>query len=123
MIAGPVEKHLRLVFEPTEGAAVNDPIAIALKLGSPRGRRFRIHPSPRGAAMLRVRREALHLAVFQFKTGGGQVVGQLGVDRSAFGNVDVLHLGVAIHCRHPQIPSKPALFETAKRRLDVNAAV
>jgi hypothetical protein len=38
MITGAVEEDLRLVFEPAEGAAVDDAVAVPLELGAP-GRR------------------------------------------------------------------------------------
>ncbi len=40
MIAGAVEKNLRLVFEPAEGARMDDAVAVALIMRAPVGRRF-----------------------------------------------------------------------------------
>jgi hypothetical protein len=42
MVAGAVEKNLRLVFEPAEGARMDDAVAVALVMGAPFGRGFRI---------------------------------------------------------------------------------
>ena len=41
MVAGAVEKNLRLVFEPAEGARMDDAVAVALVMRAPLGRRFR----------------------------------------------------------------------------------
>ena len=41
MVAGAVEKNLRLVFEPAEGARMDDAVAVALVMRAPVGRRFR----------------------------------------------------------------------------------
>jgi hypothetical protein len=40
MIAGAVEKNLRLVFQPAKGARMNDPVAVALVLRAPDRGRF-----------------------------------------------------------------------------------
>ena len=40
VVAGAIEKHLRLVFQPAKGARVNDAVAVALIMRAPLGRRF-----------------------------------------------------------------------------------
>ena len=52
MIPGAVEEDLGLVFQTAEGAGVNDPIAVPLKLGSPSGRFLAMDPTASGAAEL-----------------------------------------------------------------------
>src|ERR1039458_2848408 len=59
MIAGAVEKNLRLVFEPAERARVDHTVAVALELRAPDGRGFLELASARGIAELRERREDL----------------------------------------------------------------
>ncbi len=71
MVAGAVEKNLRLVFEPAEGARVDDAVAVALVLGAPFGRRFGIFAAARVAAELRERREDLALDLLQFLARAG----------------------------------------------------
>jgi hypothetical protein len=71
MIAHPVEKNLRLVFQTAKGACVNDAVAISLKLSSPGRRRLRKQPSARLGAQLGVRGEKLPLSSFQFYLGAG----------------------------------------------------
>ena len=41
VVAGAVEKNLRLVFQPAEGARVDHAVAVALVLRAPDGRRLR----------------------------------------------------------------------------------
>ena len=40
MVAGAVEKNLGLVFQPAEGARMDDAVAVALVFGAPDGRRL-----------------------------------------------------------------------------------
>src|SRR5208282_6558723 len=61
VIAGAVEKNLRFVFEPAKSARMNDPVAVALIMSAPFGRRFRMFASTGVAAELCVRRENLPL--------------------------------------------------------------
>ncbi len=49
VIAGAVEKNLGLVFEPAEGAGMNDAVAVALVMRAPFGRRLRML-APAGVA-------------------------------------------------------------------------
>ena len=55
VIAGAVEKNLRFVFEPAKSARMNDPVAVALVMRPPIGRRFRMFATARVPAELRVR--------------------------------------------------------------------
>src|ERR1051325_748924 len=69
MVAGAVEEDLGFVFEPAEGARMDDAVAIALVLSAPFGGRFDMFASARIAAELRVRRERLAFDLFQFLPG------------------------------------------------------
>src|SRR5436190_12916168 len=71
MVAGAVEKNLCLVFQPAEGARMNDAVAVALEMRAPLGRLFLVFAPARLGAELRVRREELPLAGFEFEAGGG----------------------------------------------------
>ena len=66
MIAGAVEKDLRLVFQPAEGAGMDDPVAVALILGTPFGRRLGMFASAGVAAELSIGGKRLSLNLFQF---------------------------------------------------------
>ena len=68
MIAGAVEKNLGFVFEPAEGARMDDAVAVALVLGAPFGRRFLVLSPARIGAELRVGRQDLALDFFQFSS-------------------------------------------------------
>jgi hypothetical protein len=67
MIACSVEKDLRLVFQSSERAGMNDAIAVALIMGPPLGRFFRISATPGIGAELSVWREILPFQVFEFQ--------------------------------------------------------
>ena len=71
MVARAVEKNLRLVFEPAEGARVDDAVTVALVLGAPFGRRLGMFAAARVAAELREGREDLPLDLLQFLSGAG----------------------------------------------------
>ena len=73
MVARAVQEHLRLVFEPAKRARVNDAVAIALVVGAPVGRFFRILAAAGVRAELGVRREVLPLQLFQFFAGARHV--------------------------------------------------
>src|SRR5215218_1814971 len=64
MIAGPVEKDLRLVFESAKRSRVNDPRTIALELGPVSVPRFRVAAPARIARFLRVGRKRALLVSF-----------------------------------------------------------
>src|SRR6266853_2378772 len=66
MIAGAVEKDLGLIFEPAKRARVNDPRAVALKLGPVSVALLPILSSARVAGLLRERREGGALGRFHF---------------------------------------------------------
>ena len=57
MVAGAVEKNLRLVFEAAEGARMDDAVAVALKFGAIGVTRFTVQPAARFARFLSNRRE------------------------------------------------------------------
>ena len=73
VIAGAVEKNLRFVFEPAKSARMNYPVAVALVMRAPFGRRFRMFAAARVTAELRAGREDLPLDLFQFLTGAGHI--------------------------------------------------
>jgi len=66
VVAGAVQKDLRLVFQPAKGARMNDPISVALVVRPPVGRVFGIPAPPGIGAELGVRREILAFQLFQF---------------------------------------------------------
>jgi hypothetical protein len=66
MIAGAIEENLRLIFQPTKRAGVNDPGAIALELGPVGMTRLRIFSSAGIAGFLPERREDASLVGFHF---------------------------------------------------------
>src|SRR5690242_18064397 len=66
MVASAVEKNLRLVFEATESARMDDSVAVTLILCAPFRRRLWKFPSARIAAELRERRERLAFDLFEF---------------------------------------------------------
>ena len=57
MVSLGCEKYLRLIFQALKGIAVNDPIAIALKIRAEFARRFRARPTFRLARFFRIRRK------------------------------------------------------------------
>ena len=69
VIAGAVEKNLRLVFEPAKGARMDDAVAVALVMGAPGGRRFGMFAAAGVAAELGIGRENLAFDLFQFLAG------------------------------------------------------
>src|ERR1035441_10842883 len=71
VVAGAVEKNLRFVFKPSEGARMNDAVAVTLVLGAPFGRQFGIFAAASVAAELRVGRENLAFDLFEFLSGAG----------------------------------------------------
>ena len=68
MIARAVEEDLGLVLEPAEGAAVDDPVAVALEVEAEPVLVLRVHAAARRGAVLRVGREMAGLAFLQIKT-------------------------------------------------------
>ena len=74
VVAGAVEKDLRLVFEPAEGARVNDSIAVPLVLRAPFGRRLPVLAPARVGAELRIRRQALAFQRLQFLSCAGHAL-------------------------------------------------
>jgi hypothetical protein len=66
VVPGAVQEHLGLVFQPAEGAAVDHPVAVALELGAPGGRRLGVDAPAAVAAELGVRGEELAFAGFEF---------------------------------------------------------
>src|ERR1035437_8778055 len=71
MVAGAVEKNLRLVFEPAKGARVDESVAVALIMRAPFGRNFLVFTTASVAAELCVRRENLAFDLFEFLSGAG----------------------------------------------------
>ena len=69
VIAGAVEKNLGLVFQPAEGARMNDAVAVALVLRAPERWWFLKLSPTRVAAELRIRREDLAFEGFEFLAG------------------------------------------------------
>src|SRR5664279_5518248 len=69
MVASAVEENLRLVFEPAEGARVDDAVAVALIMCAPFGRSFFVFAAACVTAELCVRREDLAFNLFQFQSG------------------------------------------------------
>jgi hypothetical protein len=65
MITRAVQKNLRFVFKPAEGARVDDAVAIALVFRAPGGRRLAIFAASTIAAHLRVRRKDFTLDLLQ----------------------------------------------------------
>src|ERR1039457_3943105 len=61
MVARAVEEDLGLVFEPTEGAAVDDAVAVPLKIRAQTVLGLRKGPSARVGGLLRIGREKLLL--------------------------------------------------------------
>ncbi len=68
MVAGAVEEDLRLVFEPAEGAAVHDAVAVALEIEAEAMLVLGMKAPARGRAALRIGRKVAVLATFQIKT-------------------------------------------------------
>ncbi len=66
VIAGAVEKNLRLVFEAAKGAGMDDTVTVALIMRAPFWRGLLVIASTRVVAELRVRREDLAFDLFQF---------------------------------------------------------
>ena len=66
MVAGAVEKNLRLVFETAEGARMDDAVAITLVMRAPRGRPFGMLAAAGVPAELGKGRENLPFDLFQF---------------------------------------------------------
>src|SRR5258708_29483473 len=71
MIAGAIEKNLRLVFEAAEGARMDDAVAVALIMRAPNGGQFGKFASPHVTAELRVMRKDLTFDLFQFLSRAG----------------------------------------------------
>src|SRR6266567_8417701 len=69
MIAGPIQKHLRFVFQTAECSRMNDPRAIALKFGAIRMAGLRILSAARIARFLCKRSESSSLGRFHFLAG------------------------------------------------------
>ncbi len=68
MVARAVEEDLRLVLEPAEGAAVDDPVAVALEVEAEPVLVLRMDAAAGGGAGLRVGREMAGLTFLQIKT-------------------------------------------------------
>jgi hypothetical protein len=68
MIARPIKEDLRLVFEPPEGTAVDDPVAVALKSSAELVQILGMRAPPRGRAALRAGRQMTRLALLQIKS-------------------------------------------------------
>ena len=66
MVAGAVEEDLRLVFEPTEGAAVDDTVAVPLKIRAQTVLWVWKGPSARVGGLLRIGCEKLVFELLQF---------------------------------------------------------
>ncbi len=66
MVAGAVEKNLRLVFEPAKRAGMNHAVAVALVMRAPERRLLGKFPSARVAAELRERRERAAFIFLKF---------------------------------------------------------
>jgi hypothetical protein len=71
MVARAIQKNLRLVFEPAEGARMNDAVAVALVLGAPFRRRFGTFATAGVTAELREGRKDLPLDLLQFLSRAG----------------------------------------------------
>ena len=66
VVAGAVEKYLRLIFQAAKCARMDDAVAIALIMGAPFGRRFVMNASASIGAELGVGSEELPFALLQF---------------------------------------------------------
>jgi|ERR1044071_506749 hypothetical protein len=71
MISGAVEKYLGFVFETTEGAGMNDAIAIALVFSAKLGWRLRVIATSGIGAELSIRRQGLLFDLFEFLERAG----------------------------------------------------
>src|SRR6266550_1664766 len=69
MIAGPIQKHLRFVFQSAECSRMNNPRTIALKFRAIRMAGLRILSAVRIARFLRERSERSSLRRFHFLAG------------------------------------------------------
>ncbi len=83
VIAGRREEHLRLVLEPAEGLAVNDPIAIALECRTDRILGLRPDPPAAVGALRGLRRQDLTLALLEL------LPDPMAVMRSFVGSTDI----------------------------------
>src|SRR5262245_57660462 len=78
MIAGAIEKDLRLIFEAAKRARVDHAVAIPLVVSPPFGRVFFEFAAARVSTELGIRREDLPLAFFQLKARAGHWLAALG---------------------------------------------
>lgn len=79
VVARAVEKNLRLVLQPSEGARVNNAVAIALIFRTPRRRGFIVFAPAHTGAHLGVRREGQAFDAFEFLARAGHFNGASGV--------------------------------------------
>src|ERR1044072_2553071 len=66
MVTRPVQEHLRLIFQPSKGAGMDDARAIALEFRAVTVALLGIFPAPRIAGFLRKRRQDSALVGFHF---------------------------------------------------------
>jgi len=66
MVPGAIEKNLRFILETAKGAGMDYPVAIALVVGPPIGRRFLINTAAGVRTELGVGRQQRSLASFEF---------------------------------------------------------
>src|SRR6266404_8115768 len=69
VVAGPIEKNLRLIFQPAERARMDDPRPVALELGPIDVARLGIFSAPRFAGLLRERRQNARFVRLHFLAG------------------------------------------------------
>src|ERR1051326_5306809 len=71
VIAGSVEEDLGFVFQPAKGPGMNDPVPVALIMGAPFRRLFRVFSATSLGAKLGVRSQKLLFPLLQFLAGAG----------------------------------------------------
>src|SRR5882724_5566218 len=88
VVARAVEEDLGLVFEPTEGAAVNDAVAVPLKIRAQTVLGVRKGPSARVSGLLRIGREKLVFELLQFDAVAWHII-YAGVSQIRFADASV----------------------------------
>src|SRR6266513_626170 len=125
MIAGAVQKNLRLVFHPPKGARMNDPRPVALKFRSIRMARLGIFAAARVAGFLRKRRQRsplsrLHLLASLPTFVHDKITNRLSILVSSVSDFPAKRAALcAIRVSpsaHRKAPAKPRSTLTSRRR-------